>query len=645
MDFKKKYLKYKMKYINLKKKITGGGGKIYLVSKEGDRFQVERNVAEMSNLVKPMIPDNEEDDTSDDFNMPLPVVSSVVLAKVIEFCNIHNIKGPMKEIQKPINFDNLEKIVDEWDVKFINNLEVSIFRELIDAANYLEIKPLLDLLLVKVATILRGMTPEEIHKTFKVKNDFTPEEEAEVEVEGLWKPEDDIMDVEIDEEKSKKIVKSLKSKDAWVRISAAKDLLKILNDLNEDEAQGDDGKGGEAKAQGEGEAKAQGEGEAKAQGEGEAKKSKETLWIDVVSDLIVPYYKGEDGVISRPEQIISWWRNSIFPFIGPSSLDRLKLRKLCRLFRDSLIPPMWTKFPHSKYESLNKMMKDIEIERWQVCDSSEHLSSLFSKSPKAFVYAEWTDGKHYLGKITINNQNGTYNIKFNDGDTRNNVPWDKIKFHDPSKALSIIVISDGVHHIKDDHFGYVHVKHSLTLVGESRDKTIIKGGFKLYSDKNKYQFKLENMTIINPKYHGLWAYKEGKYNYGASFEAKKLSIRDCRDGGVFSTFSGTFIDCTIENCRNDGIAIVDTEINLKGNTLITRNCKDNHDSDFGIKLNSNDSRAIINIYSPLTLESVSKDNSAGGNWGGAGYVFLKNKEGEELKKSYLIQYKNKNVFV
>ena len=234
MDYNSKYLKYKKKYLKLKKnmisnKIIGGSLNIFLVSKEGDKFQVGRNVAEMSNHLKSLLPDDdEEDDMNEDLVIPLPLVSSIVLAKVIEFCNIQNDFGTMKEIQKPINFNNLEKIVDSVYVKFINDLELtdedgsgSMFKKLIYAANYLEIKPLLDLLLVKVATILIGMAPEEIHKTFKVKNDFTPEEEEEVKVEGLWKPEEEAKpkakakdDIGMVEEISPEIAKLLKSENA-----------------------------------------------------------------------------------------------------------------------------------------------------------------------------------------------------------------------------------------------------------------------------------------------------------------------------------------------------------------------------------------------------------------------------------------------
>ena len=54
------------------------------------------------------------------------------------------------------------------------------------AANYLNIKSLLDLTCQTVADVIKGKTPEEIRKTFNIKNDFTPEEEEEVRRENAW---------------------------------------------------------------------------------------------------------------------------------------------------------------------------------------------------------------------------------------------------------------------------------------------------------------------------------------------------------------------------------------------------------------------------------------------------------------------------
>ena len=51
---------------------------------------------------------------------------------------------------------------------------------LLQAANYLDIKGLLDVTCKTVANMIKGKTPEEIRKTFNIKNDFTPAEEEQV---------------------------------------------------------------------------------------------------------------------------------------------------------------------------------------------------------------------------------------------------------------------------------------------------------------------------------------------------------------------------------------------------------------------------------------------------------------------------------
>lgn len=55
-----------------------------------------------------------------------------------------------------------------------------------------------------------------------------------------------------------------------------------------------------------------------------------------------------------------WWKQFIFPYLGPGQFDRLRLRRFCRLFRDALPPPpLWTTFPHPKYSTLDKLVKRI----------------------------------------------------------------------------------------------------------------------------------------------------------------------------------------------------------------------------------------------------------------------------------------------
>ena len=57
------------------------------------------------------------------------------------------------------------------------------------AANYLEIKSLLELSTAKVASIIKNKTVQEIRDFFNIENDFTPEEEANIMDDDKWAEE------------------------------------------------------------------------------------------------------------------------------------------------------------------------------------------------------------------------------------------------------------------------------------------------------------------------------------------------------------------------------------------------------------------------------------------------------------------------
>lgn len=178
--------------------MTDKSHKVVLVSVEGERFTVERKIAERSLLLKNYLNDmydtnfrEESDEEADnDSNeqrdnlivMPVPNVRSSVLQKVLEWAEHH----------KDSNFPNEEDDdsrnsapVDAWDREFLK-VDQEMLYEIILAANYLNIKPLLDAGCKVVAEMVRNRSPEEIRRTFNIVNDFTPEEEAAIRRENEW---------------------------------------------------------------------------------------------------------------------------------------------------------------------------------------------------------------------------------------------------------------------------------------------------------------------------------------------------------------------------------------------------------------------------------------------------------------------------
>jgi S-phase kinase-associated protein 1 len=159
-----------------------GDEELILVSQDAEKFPCPRKVALMSELVKTMA-----DGDKEEREIPLPNVKAAVLSKVTTYMKFH-VDNPAKEIEKPLKSANMQEVVSHWDADFVD-VDQELLFELILAANYMDIKSLLDLTCAKVASMIKGKTPEQIRKTFNIQNDFTPDEEEAVRAENKWAEE------------------------------------------------------------------------------------------------------------------------------------------------------------------------------------------------------------------------------------------------------------------------------------------------------------------------------------------------------------------------------------------------------------------------------------------------------------------------
>jgi len=153
---------------------------VKLQSSDEQEFEVERGLAEMSVTIKNMLEDIPDNETP----IPLPNVTGKILQKVIEYWKYHN-EHPTAPQEPEKEKERRTDDIIPWDQEFCQVDQATLF-ELILAANYLDIKPLLDLTCKTVANMIKGKTPQEIRKLFNIKNDFTPEEEEQVKKENAW---------------------------------------------------------------------------------------------------------------------------------------------------------------------------------------------------------------------------------------------------------------------------------------------------------------------------------------------------------------------------------------------------------------------------------------------------------------------------
>ncbi|KAG5582016.1 hypothetical protein H5410_052643 [Solanum commersonii] len=159
---------------------------ISLRSFDGETFEVDEAVALESETIKHLI----EDDCANT-SIPLHNVTGKILAKVIEYCKRH-VEGPKAEdMTAKVDLKTFDAEFVKVDQSTLFYLMLVIFpicpslgdrdtqylllvgddrypMELVEAANYSNIKSLLDLTCQTVADMIKGKTPEEICKTFNI---------------------------------------------------------------------------------------------------------------------------------------------------------------------------------------------------------------------------------------------------------------------------------------------------------------------------------------------------------------------------------------------------------------------------------------------------------------------------------------------
>lgn len=155
---------------------------IKLRSADGELVETTMDVAKLSGTLKDLMEIGMADEDSVE-ETPMPNVKGSILRKVLEWAEHHmNDTPPNEEDNK-----NEKKADDipQWDADFFSINDGTLF-DVILAANYLNMKGLLDVAAKTLASMMKGKTSEEIRAKFNIVNDFTDAEKEEIRKEMDW---------------------------------------------------------------------------------------------------------------------------------------------------------------------------------------------------------------------------------------------------------------------------------------------------------------------------------------------------------------------------------------------------------------------------------------------------------------------------
>lgn len=131
-------------------------------TQDDQQVEVQSEDLNLSNLIK-MLTENIEEENEMFEEIPLFNVSHRVFLKVLAFTR-HYHKDPMKTIQKPLKDNHLP--VQKWYMDFVSVESRDSLYELLEAASYMDIEPLQDLLCARIASLIKGTECDELKRIF-----------------------------------------------------------------------------------------------------------------------------------------------------------------------------------------------------------------------------------------------------------------------------------------------------------------------------------------------------------------------------------------------------------------------------------------------------------------------------------------------
>mmetsp|Transcript_25412 Transcript_25412/g.32040 ORF Transcript_25412/g.32040 Transcript_25412/m.32040 type:complete len:166 (+) Transcript_25412:116-613(+) len=138
-----------------------------MISCDGKEFPVLPKVARMCGMFANTMEEDDNDIT--DFRLECPKLNADTLGKVVEYCNHFQTVEEMNEIELPFKGEELDEIVSQkWYSDWANNLTRTQMFGLIEAANYLDIPELLNLMALAWACHIKGKSVEEMQKIFGI---------------------------------------------------------------------------------------------------------------------------------------------------------------------------------------------------------------------------------------------------------------------------------------------------------------------------------------------------------------------------------------------------------------------------------------------------------------------------------------------
>uniref|UniRef100_A0A915CAT0 Skp1-related protein n=1 Tax=Parascaris univalens TaxID=6257 RepID=A0A915CAT0_PARUN len=158
-----------------------------LRTSDGEIVKVDRDVIRHSALIDELLKDllNSGDASTTSMEpIPLAEVDAKTLKKVLEWCEHHKEDNLLSQ-NVNTNDEIFVEEIPEWDEQYLQMEDRMLF-DVVLAANFLNVKMLMEMACKMIAEKMKGRTPEELRAMFSVENDLTEEDVERISQENSW---------------------------------------------------------------------------------------------------------------------------------------------------------------------------------------------------------------------------------------------------------------------------------------------------------------------------------------------------------------------------------------------------------------------------------------------------------------------------
>jgi len=165
---------------------------VKIVTNDDKEFVVESKVANSFRVIHDMLETLRAGDDGDeaaikDADVPVKLnnVRGEIMKELIAWVDHHK-DDPDTSDEEEQYRDRRTDDIPQWDKDFVAKWDKSTLYEVLQACNYLDLRPLLEICCKTIANMIKGKSVEQVRDILGLVSDYTAEEEEQLKKENAW---------------------------------------------------------------------------------------------------------------------------------------------------------------------------------------------------------------------------------------------------------------------------------------------------------------------------------------------------------------------------------------------------------------------------------------------------------------------------